>query len=233
MDQTYKVKSYNKLTRRNRLFLIVGSFNYILLALVDAKNILLKNYEQWIYRDVLQQIFITIMITFVVSSIFNENTLEQINSFFIIYNKKIKDEIYTIFFSIIWSNVAFFLIGQILSLVINAIMGKIYLLLWIVNIITVILEMIICILFVMGIRMLFEKDIIVFTLFYLMVLTSIISNNVFISMPLTMNIVGIKEQGFYVSFGMELWIGRIFLLVIAFIIFNLGIKRYEKLREFQ
>lgn len=52
---------------------------------------------------------------------------------------------------------------------------------------------------IMAFRMIFCKDVMVYRVYYVLIITSLIWSNVYVSIPLTINIVGIKEQACYVS----------------------------------
>ena len=50
--------------------------------------------------------------------------------------------------------------------------------------------------------------------------------SVYVSMPITIKIAGEEAGGYYYSFGKELWIGRLLLLTVAFLIYKLGENRF-------
>ena len=149
-------------------------------------------------------------------------------NYLLIYNKNIKTEIYSIFCVDSLVNIGAFLIGQVILLGINIVKApQVYIQLWGVNLIIVTMEILISLLLIMGLRLLLKKDILVFCVFFIIVIFSIASNNILLGIPLTMNMVGISSQGYYVTFGKELWIGRIILFLVAFFIFKLGIKYFK------
>lgn len=80
---------------------------------------------------------------------------------------------------------------------------------------------------IMGLRLIFRKDMLVYSIFFMIIILSIASNNILFGIPLTMNMVGISSQEYYVTFGKELWIGRIILLAISIVLFKIGIKYFE------
>lgn len=80
----------------------------------------------------------------------------------------------------------------------------------------------------MGLRMYFKKNILVYGLFYLTIMTMISINDVFIAMPLTIKILGIGEGGYYSTYGWQLWVGRAILLVIIYVAFRLSLNKFIK-----
>lgn len=98
----------------------------------------------------------------------------------------------------------------------------------IVNFFIVSLQIVISILFVMGLRMYFKKNLLVFGLFYLTIMVMITINNVFITMPLTIKILGIAGEGYYITYGWQLWVGRVILLLISYLAFRLSMIRLNK-----
>lgn len=215
--------------KRNKLFLTFCFFNYLFLALVDNKSfLLLDNYEMFIYRFVFQQLFIVVTSMFGVGILLSEKVLRSIREYMIIYAKSVSFDIYLRLGITCFVNIVFFILGQLLLLVLNIVNSKeFFFSLWATNIGIVSLEIIVCTLFIMGLRLLLRKDIIVFPLFLVYILWSITKNNVFYSLPLTMNIVGITEQRYYVMLGKELWIGRFILLIIGGIFFKIGLEKFK------
>jgi hypothetical protein len=216
--------------KRTKAFYLLIIFNYFMLAMVDTKScVLMPDIESYIYRYVFQQIFIVITSVLFVHIVFNEKTIDSIKNYMIIYVKDIKKEIYGTTLLCIIVNVAALFVGQIILLIINYIYyGKVFLPLSIVNFCVVSLQIVISILFVMSLRMYFKKNLLVFGIYYLMIMAMITINNVFITMPLTIKIVGIGGEGYYMTFGWQLWIGRIILLVISYIAFRLSTNRLNK-----
>lgn len=213
--------------KRTKAFYFFIIFNYFLLAMVDLKSVvLMSNVENYIFRYIFQQIFIVITSALFIHIVFNEKTIDSIKNYMIIYVKDIREEIYgTVLLCIIVNVVALF-IGQILLLIINYIYyGKVLLTLSVVNFIIVSLEIVISTLFVMSLRMYFKKNILVFGIFYLTIMAMLSINNVFITMPLTIKILGIGEGAYYITYGWQLWVGRIILLVISYVAFRLSINR--------
>lgn len=215
--------------KRNKLFIFFCLFNYFFMALVDNKSFLfLNNYEMYIYRFVFQQLFIVVTSMFGVGILLSEKVLRSIREYMIIYAKNVSFDIYLRLGITCLVNVGFFILGQLILLFINIANSKeIFLSLWATNIGIVTLEIIVCTLFIMGLRLLLRKDIIVFPLFLVYILWSLTTNNVLYSLPLTMNIVGITEQRYYVTLGKKLWIGRILLLIVGSIIFKIGLNKFK------
>ncbi len=213
--------------KRTRAFYFLIISNYFLLAMVDTKSwVLMPDIESYIYRYVFQQFFIVITSILFVQIVFNEKTIDSIKNYMIIYVKDLKNEIYGTALLCIIVNVAALFVGQIILLIINFIYyGKVLLPLSLVNLTIVSLQIIISILLVMSLRLRFKKNLLVFGLFYLIILTLITVNNVFITLPLTIKILGIGGEGYYITYGWQLWVGKVILLGIVYVAFRLSADR--------
>ncbi|MBR6402658.1 MAG: hypothetical protein IKS48_04680 [Eubacterium sp.] len=198
--------------------------------MADNKSyLLIKNYEQNIYRLLFQQVFIVFFSAVFVHFLFYEKELKSIKEYKIIYTLNIKNEIYSYFFAGMISFGILFLSGQIIGTVINLVLGgKIFPILLGANILVVSLEYATAVLLLMGLRLLFIKDIVVYGILYVVIFISMMTNNVFVSMPLSINILGVGNQEYYVDFRPGLWIGRLVLLSISVVVFKLGIYKFEK-----
>lgn len=218
------------LLKRSFIFWILGIIDFYVLAFADNKSLfIMENYEQTIYRYNFQQVFIIFTCVFIIHILLNENELVLLENYKIIYTKNIRQEINSYFWSCMSMIVILFWSGQILSFLVNIILGgEICIKLFIVNLIIVSIQIIAVTLFVMGLRMLFIKDIVIYGVYYVTILVSLISGNVYFSIPLTINIVGIQEQGYYVTFGYALWIGRVISIFIGMIVYILGVKKFER-----
>ena len=217
------------LLKRNYIFWILCAFNFFALAMFDNKTyFVVENYEQCIYRYNFQQVFIIFTCIFMIHLMFNEGELIAIRDYKIIYTKSVQQEIKSYAYSGIIMLVVGFVSGQFLAFIINFLLGgKVYIELFLVNIVIVIAHISVAILLIMGLRMLFVKDIVVYGIYYVWIFVSLISGNVYVSMPLTIRIVGIEEQGYYVTFGKELWLGRVLLIILALFIYKIGVSRFE------
>ena len=216
--------------KRTKAFYFFIIFNYFVLAMVDTKSfVLMPGVENYIFRYVFQQLCIVITSALFIYIVFNEKTIDSIKNYMIIYVKDIKSEVYGTALLCIIVNVVALFIGQIILLIINYIYyGKVLLNLSIINFIIVSLQIVISILFVMSLRMYFKKNILVFGIFYLTIMVMITINNVFITMPLTIKILGIDQEAYYITYGWQLWVGRLILLIISYVSFRLSINRLNK-----
>lgn len=218
------------LLKRSKVFYILIIFNYLLLSMIDSKSIvMMSTIEDYIFRFIYQQVWIIITSALFVNIIFDEKNIQSIKSFMIIYIKDIKNEIYGTALLAILINIIALLIGHIMLLTSNYLYyGEIFLSVSIHNFIITSLEIITSVLFVMSLRIYFKKNIIVFGFFYLTLISMLAINNVFITMPLTIKIVGVGAEGYYVTYGWQLWAGRIFLLFIAYSAFNISISNMRR-----
>lgn len=216
--------------KRMKAFYFLIILNYFLFAMIDTKSfVLMPNVEAYIYRYIFQQFYIVITSVLFVSIVFNEKMIDSIKNYMIIYIKDIKKEVYGSALLCIIVNVVAFFIGHIILLGINYIYyGKVLWSLSIVNFIIVSFEIVISILLTMSFRMCFKKNIFVFGFFYLIILAMLTLNNVFITMPLTIKILGIGGEAYYITYGWQLWVGRFTLLVISYVSFRLSIIKLNK-----
>lgn len=216
--------------KRTKAFYFLIIFNYFLLAMADTKSfVFMPNVDSYIFRYINQQFWIVLTSTLFVYMVFNEKTIDSIKNYLIIYVKDIKKEIYGTALLCIIVNVAALLVGQAILLIINYIYyGKVLLTISIVNFIMVSLQIVISILFVMSLRMYFKKNLLVFGLFYLTIMVMVTINNVFITMPMTIKIIGIEGEGYYITYGWQLWAGRAILLIITCAAFRLSVNRLNK-----
>lgn len=229
MDIRRNLKTNWITLKRSYFFWIICLIDYIFLALYDTKTFLsINSYEQAIYRYNMQQFFIVLTIIFLVQPVFSEKTLRIMRNYMMIYNKNLKTEIYGVLLLNSIVNIVGFLSGQIILLLINIFAStEIYSDLWGVNMFVVVMEIQISLFLIMGLRLIFRKDMLVYSIFFMIIILSIASNNILFGIPLTMNMVGISSQEYYVTFGKELWIGRIILLAISIVLFKIGIKYFE------
>lgn len=216
--------------KRNVIFWILCIICYYVLALADMKSyFFINNYEQAIYRCNFQQVFIVFLCVFIVHITFHENELQSIKDYKIIYAKNIKQEMYSYLLTNMIVNIGAFLSGQLIASVVNIMLGgEIFVKLLVANFLIVSMEITAAILFIMAFRMIFRKDIVVYGVYYVLIIASLIWSNVYVSIPLTINIVGIEEQAYYVSFGKALWIGRIILVLSGSLFFILGAGKFER-----
>lgn len=216
--------------KRKKTFYLLILFNYFLLAMVDTKSfVLMSGVDDYIFRYVMQGVYIVIMIPLFVDIIFNEKTIDIIKNYMIIYVKDIRKEIYGTTLLCIIVNIVALFIGQMVVLSINYIyFGKVPLTLAIVNFIIVSIQIIISILFAIYLRLYFKKSLIVYAFFYLTIMAMISINNVFITLPLTIKILGTGGQGYYITYGWQLWTGRIILLLLSYTAFRFSTNRLIK-----
>lgn len=216
------------LLKRNILFWIIYLLIFFVLAFCDNKNFFVtESYGIGVYRCIYQQVIIVFTCIFIAHMIFNESELIAIKDYKIIYTKSVQHEIRSSACAAIIVLVMGFICGQFLAMIINFLLGgKVYIELLLVNMAVVIAQIAFAVFFVMGLRMIFIKDIAVYGIYYSFLLVSLLSESVYISMPITIKIAGDEAMGYYYSYGKELWIGRLLLLVAAFLTYRIGEKRF-------
>lgn len=216
--------------KRTKFFYFFIFLNYFFLAMVDTKSlVLMPKVESYIFRYLSQQIWIVITSTLFIYIIFNKKNVDMIKNYMIIYVEKIETEIYGIALICIIVNVVALFIGQIFLLIINFIYyGKVLFTLFVVNFIIVSLEIVISTLIQISLRLYFKKNIFVFGIFYIFIIAMLMINNVFVTIPLTIKILGIGGESYYTTYGWQLWFGRAILLIISYGAFRLSINKFKK-----
>ncbi|WBW97754.1 hypothetical protein [Oceanirhabdus sp. W0125-5] len=148
--------------------------------------------------------------------------------------KNFKNYFLSIFLILLISAIIPFILGQVILYISNYIhSGTVPTKHFIVNTIVVSIEIASSILLIMALHLTFKKDIWVYIIYFMIVFVLMISNNVYISMPLSINLLAADGQGYYVTFGLPLWIGRIFIISIFAMFFNYSITRFIRKYEEQ
>lgn len=228
MDFRRDIFTKCNLLKRNVLFWIVYVFDFYALAVCDNKVFfVIKNYELNVYRCIYQQIYIVFTCIFIIHMIFNESELTAIRDYKIIYTRSVQQEIRSSACAAIIVLASGFIFGQIIAMIINALLGgKVYIGLVLANMAIVSAQIVVAVLLIMGLRMIFIKDIAVYGIYYVWLFVSLISESVYISMTITIKIAGIDAMGYYYSLGKELWIGRLLLIVASLFVYKIGVNRF-------
>lgn len=211
--------------RRNKLYYIYICIGYFLLAFFDFKNrACLSDVEGYIYRYNLQQILIIFSVIFVVSFIINEDFFDYLDKFMRIYICNMYKYFFSAFLVFWLSTVIPFIIGGTLALLFNYVQTSwAPMSLFVVNICIVSMELAAAILIAMALNLLIKKNVLVYLGYFMITLLLMISNNVYIALPLTSSL--LETQGYYRTFSAPLWIGRIILVIVSMLLFLGAMKK--------
>lgn len=190
---------------------------YIIFGLIDTKFrfILTKDY-MFSYRFITQQIVVFFTIPYIVNKYLNEKFIRIINNYMKLYIKDLKKYINKIMFRLIFTNISFFLIGQLIFLAINKNINIHY-------VIFMIMEIVIAILMIFSMSLYFNKNIIVYGIYYILLILGAVVNKFWISLILTIKILD--------SDILYLYLSRIIMLLIFTVIYivikNVFVKSVE------
>lgn len=199
---------------------------YFALAFFDLKNkVYMYEINDYIYRYNFQQVCIIFSIIFVVGLLINEDSLRFFEDFIRLYVKDEKKYFYSALLLLSIANIVPFFIGQSLALLLNYFhSGTVPIMLFIVNIMIVSMEIVVAILLAMTFSLVLKKDILAYLIYFITTITLLVTNNVYIALPLTISILE-EPSGYYITFDLPLWIGRIILLTISGILFHFAVKK--------
>ena len=117
--------------------------------------------------------------------------------------------------------------GQCLGMMMHIVHdSNIPIVLWCVNLIIVAVEIISAIVLLMGLILLFRKNLIACLAYYLIIIVLGGVNSIYCALPLNAGLL-ITEQ-YYRYFGIPLWIGRIGVLLFTCMIFIIGLNKINR-----
>lgn len=228
MEIKNTLKCQWKMINRSKIYYIYIFVIYFGLAFFDLSGkCVMISMDDYISRFTFQQLFIVFSCMFVVRILLNESFLELFDNFILLYIKDAKRYFYATLLLLNLVNIVPFIIGQLLVLIFNYLYsGTIPIMLFLVNIFIVSIEIIIAISLLMTLSLILRKNLLVYLIYFMVTFSLLILNNVYVSIPLSMNILGTQE--YYITFSPPLWLGRIILLVISGLLFNVTVNKFIK-----
>lgn len=210
--------------KRYKLYYIYIAIAYFLLPIFGVNGkVNIINISDYIYRFNFQQIIIiysNILITFL---LLNEEVFKLFESYLYLYIKNIQNYLYSAFLLLCLTNIIPFIVGETVSLIINYIyFGSIPIELIIVHILIVSMEIISSVFLSMSLILMLKNRVLALTIYIIVLTVLMISNNIYLSLPLPMSLI----QDHYETFSISLWIGRIILLGISVAIFHIARIRF-------
>ena len=201
--------------KRQKVYIRCCFVFYMLLAVADNRNFLLvADLEAQVYRHLFQQIILVFGNILLTMCVVNEQFFCVYDNLLSLYLKNEKRFFITLMLVLYGATVVPFILGQVLFLGLSLWMGSfISIKLWLVNLGIVLCEIVISLNLAVALNFLLKKDILVYVAYYLFIFTCMVTDNVYVALPLNMRV--LDTQGYYYSFGAPLWIGRLIGLAVS------------------
>ncbi len=220
--------------KRQKAYMLLCIVVYILFAVFDIKNnFFVRDLDAQIYRHIFQQFMLVFGNIVLTMCVLNEQFFIVYENMLRMYLKNEKRFYFALMLVLYGAAVIPFLLGQGLFLGLSLWMGSfISIKLWLVNLVIVTCEIFITINLSAALNLFLKKNMLVYVTYYLVLFTLMVTDNVYVALPLNMSI--LDTQGYYFSFGAPLWIGRLILLSVSTgglymgILFFLGKKHDER-----
>lgn len=220
--------------KRQKVYMLSCMVFYLFLAIFDNRNLFyLADLDAQMYRHIFQQFILVFGNILLTMCVLNEQFFIVYENMLKLYLKNEKRFYCSLMLVLYGAAVVPFLLGQGLFLGLSLWMGSfISIKLWLVNIVVVLCEILITLNLSAALNLFLKKNMLVYIAYYLVLFTMMVTDNVYVGLPLTMSI--LDSQGYYYTFSAPLWIGRLILLTISMggvymgIQFFLGNKHGEK-----
>ncbi len=161
---------------------------YIVFGIIDTKfHFILTTEYMFSYRFITHQIIILFTIPYIV------------NKYIKLYKKDLEKYIGRILFDVVFTNIFFFLIGQVVFFIINRNINVHYVLFMII-------EILVSIIIIFSMSLYFNKNIIVYGIYYILLISGLVVNKCWVSLVLTIKL--LDDNILY------LYLSRIIILVL-------------------
>lgn len=173
---------------------------YIVFGIIDTKfHFILTTEYMFSYRFITHQIIILFTIPYIVNKYINEKNIRIISNYLKLYIKDLEKYIGRILFDVVFTNIFFFLIGQLVFFIINRNINIHYVLFMII-------EILISIIVIFSMSLYFNKNIIVYGIYYILLISGLVINKCWVSLVLTIKL--LDDNILY------LYLSRIIILVL-------------------
>lgn len=173
---------------------------YIVFGIIDTKfHFILTAEYMFSYRFITHQIIILFTIPYIVNKYINEKNIRIISNYLKLYIKDLEKYIGRILFDVVFTNIFFFLIGQVVFFIINRNINIHYVLFMII-------EILVSIIIIFSMSLYFNKNIIVYGIYYILLISGLVVNKCWISLVLTIKL--LDDNILY------LYLSRIIILVL-------------------
>lgn len=214
-----------RLLKKDKIFWLLLLFTYIILPFFDMKRIgVVDTFGELIFRMLAHQIFVVFLILFAVKRAINEKIFALQKTLLVIYTNDLRKTMIDTMKCTMISHLCFYNIGQVLfQLSCFLFTNKIYnipllFILYInVEIITIILS-------IFCLFLIFQKDTIVYFVYYISIIILLVINHFYITIPYT-----IKMVDSLIGFRWDIFLIRILIMIVSIFTFTKALKKYTEI----
>ncbi len=216
--------SYINLLIKNRKFIAIALIAYFVLCFVDTKAVgMIYREEDMIFRLLAHQVFLVFLTPFLVLRVLNEKFLRIQKNYMVLYSTDEKIIINKMVAIILVAEVLIYILGQVFFLGINYLLThEVYLISLRFNILTI-FEMLAVSYIIVSILLILKKDLFTYTIFYIILMTLLVLNHGYITMPMTIKSLSLLDNEF-----LKLLVSRIAWVAVSFFAFRIALNRYSK-----
>lgn len=207
--------------KRYKFLYICIIISYFLVPLFGIEGeVIISDYSERFNFHQLVIIYTNILITFL---LLNEVVFKLFDSYLSLYVKNVKKYLYSAFILLCLTHILSFVVGGIISMAINYFYyGVLPMKLIIVHTLIVSMEIISSVFLSMSLILILKNRVLALTIYIIVLTVLMISNNIYISLPLPMSL----TEDYYETFALPLWIGRMILLGVSAVLFYISSKRF-------
>ncbi|CAG7840614.1 hypothetical protein CLOHAE12215_02038 [Clostridium haemolyticum] len=221
------LKNGIKIILKNRISFFLILLSTVVLPFVDIKHFgLIGSYEPYIFRSVNQYFFISIMLPFIVGSIYSQKTVSIIDNHLTVYCKDKRGLVHSLLKGSCIIMSFMFLVGILFRSILNYFVNSINFLR--VDILHIILGEILIlsiIYFMFYLRIKFTKSIIAYSVYFGILLIMLAINNFYITIPITIKIAENPKFLFHNPANVFVLIPRILILIGLIFLYFKNLKR--------
>lgn len=216
--------SYINLLVKNRKFIAIALIAYFVLCFVDTKAVgVIYREEDMIFRLLAHQVFLVFLTPILVLRVLNEKFLRIQKNYMVLYSTDEKININKMVAIILVTEVLIYILGQAFFQGINYLLThEVYLISLRFNVLTI-FEMLAASYIVVSILLILKKDLFTYTIFYIILMSLLVLNHGYITMPMTIKSLSLLDNDF-----LKLLVSRISWVVVSFFAFRIALNRYSK-----
>lgn len=216
--------SYINLLVKNRKFIAIALIAYFVLCFVDTKAVgVIYREEDMIFRLLAHQVFLVFLTPILVLCVLNEKFLRIQKNYMVLYSTDEKININKMVAIILVTEVLIYILGQAFFQGINYLLThEVYLISLRFNVLTI-FEMLAASYIVVSILLILKKDLFTYTIFYIILMSLLVLNYGYITMPMTIKSLSLLDNEF-----LKLLVSRIAWVVVSFFAFRIALNRYSK-----
>ncbi len=216
--------SYINLLVKNRKFIAIALIAYFVLCFVDTKVVgVIYREEDMIFRLLVHQVFLVFLTPILVLRVLNEKFLRIQKNYMVLYSTDEKININKMVAIILVTEVLIYILGQAFFQGINYLLThEVYLISLRFNVLTI-FEMLAASYIIVSILLILKKDLFTYTIFYIILMSLLVLNHGYITMPMTIKSLSLLDNEF-----LKLLVSRIAWVVVSFFAFRIALNRYSK-----